>query len=143
MTDEQDKILCKTFPQIFCDRFAPMTETAMCWGFECGGGWFSLIYKLCEELQKISDETGHQVVASQVKEKFGGLRFYLKTGATDEQHNLISEAEHESYETCEYCGSTVDVGQTEGWITTLCKECATKHNYLESWHERKDNTSGD
>ena len=57
-------------------------------------------------------------VAVQVKEKFGGLRFYVQ-GATDKHWNYISFAEGMSYRTCEECGG---VGQryTIGWHRTLC-----------------------
>jgi hypothetical protein len=59
--------------------------------------------------------------ASQVKEKYGGLRFYM-TSATDEMYDLISEAEHKSEEICEVCGNE-GRPSGEGWITTLCNSC--------------------
>jgi hypothetical protein len=54
------------------------------------------------------------------------LRFYI--GGGDEHINeLVSKAEKESFEICEYCGSIDDVKQTRGrWIKTLCKECREK-----------------
>jgi len=59
--------------------------------------------------------------AAQVKEKFGGLRFYM-TSKNDEIHALVREAEQLSYEFCEECGKP---GQTDnkGWIRTLCEKC--------------------
>lgn len=42
--------------------------------------------------------------ASQVKEKFGTLRFYMDY-ATDEMYKLIEEAEAKSAITCELCGA--------------------------------------
>jgi len=59
--------------------------------------------------------------ASQVKEKFGGLRFYMTT-STDEMDNLISEAEALSYKTCEDCGQPGKPND-DGWISTLCEKC--------------------
>ena len=47
MKKELDETLCAKYPLIFRDRNAPMTETAMCWGFSCGDGWYNLIDVLC------------------------------------------------------------------------------------------------
>ena len=49
----------------------------MCWGFSCGDGWYLLIDRLCSSLQWDTDTNKYpQVVATQVKEKYGTLRFY-------------------------------------------------------------------
>jgi hypothetical protein len=72
-----------------------------------------------------------QVQAIQVKEKYGGLRFYA-TGCSREQHAAISFAESWSYNICEKCGSTKDVSQTEGWIRTLCMECLNSEQSQQS-----------
>lgn len=42
----QDQLYSK-YPDIFGDRSKPMTETAMCWGIECGDGWYHIIDTLC------------------------------------------------------------------------------------------------
>lgn len=67
---------------------------------------------------KLDEETLKVPVASQVKEKFGGLRFYVN-GATDKHWNFISVAENMSYRTCEMCGAPGKT-YTNGWHTTLC-----------------------
>lgn len=68
-----------------------------------------------------------QVVASQIKEKFGGLRFYVN-GANSEINNIINFAEHLSYHICEECGKMDEtvVCFGKGWIRTLCYECRCK-----------------
>jgi hypothetical protein len=67
-----------------------------------------------------------QVVALQVKEKFGILRFYYQ-GGDDYVRGLVRMAENMSAVTCEQCGSTDDtVHQTKtNWIRTRCKKCLT------------------
>lgn len=98
----------------------------MCWGIDCSDGWYDLIDKLCSHLQFNTDNNSDpQVVASQVKEKFGGLRFYVN-GASSEQHAVISFVEGLSYHICEECGSNKEVTQTTGWIKTLCSDCLAK-----------------
>lgn len=129
MTKELDEKLCRDFPKIFKDRRADMRNTAMCWGFDVGDGWYWLIYHLCSLIQsRIDANPTHnfpQPVATQVKEKFGGLRFYV-TGADEATYGMIDLAEHLSYHICEGCGSTKDIGYTQGWIKTICKPCFDK-----------------
>ena len=63
-----------------------------------------------------------QVVASQVKEKFGTLRFYYY-GGDDQVDGIERMAESMSAVMCETCGAP---GKTRngGWIQTLCDEHA-------------------
>ena len=140
MREELDKQLCEKYPKIFANRHSPMTETCMCWGFECGDGWYNIIDKLCGNIQshidwknsqrelllkdnpykvKIPDEV-RQVVASQVKEKFGTLRFYYE-GGDDYIRGLVSMAESMSGVICEECGKPGETGG-KGWIHTACEE---------------------
>jgi hypothetical protein len=125
MKKELDEYLVKTYPKIFADRYSDMKTTAMCWGFECNDGWYEIINTLCLNIQNYLDNDPNipQVIASQVKEKFGGLRFYIN-GGDEYIYKLISNAEKLSYQTCEDCGSREKVGQTKGWIITLCEKCA-------------------
>jgi hypothetical protein len=59
-----------------------------------------------------------QVVAQQVKEKFGSLRFYV-SGGDSSTEGMIQMAETMSAVTCEQCGSPGTTGGS-GWIQTLC-----------------------
>ena len=62
-----------------------------------------------------------QVVAVQVKEKFGGLRFYFHGG--DEYVNgVVSMMEAACSFTCEVCAKP-GVRRSGGWIRTLCDSC--------------------
>ena len=157
MKKELDEALCAKYPLIFKDRHADMRTTAMCWGLDCGDGWYNIIDVLCglltsdyrhaetdyksikdklgkprwefdkkivtqenidESKAKMEEEAAKVSVAVQVKEQFGGLRFYVNR-ATDKHWNFISFAESMSYRTCEECGA-VGKTYTDGWYTTLC-----------------------
>jgi hypothetical protein len=83
--------------------------------FECFSGWHPLIQKLIEDLV----ELGWNKQVCQVKEKFGGLRFYINEGS-DEIYNRIHQAESESYTTCEKCGTLGELRKDIGWMFTLC-----------------------
>lgn len=60
----------------------------------------------------------NHVVVDQVKEKFGGLRFYYH-GGDDTVHGMVRMAEAWAAHTCETCGES---GQLRhgGWVRTLC-----------------------
>ena len=155
MRKELDEALCAKYPLVFKDRNEDMRHTAMCWGFECGDGWYNIIDTLCSHLTsdyrqaksryddikdklgqsnwrkdiitqevideakaKMDEEASKVPVAVQVKEKFGGLRFYVQA-ATDKHYNYISFAESMSYKTCEECGAPGKT-YTDGWHMTLC-----------------------
>jgi hypothetical protein len=67
--------------------------------------------------------------ATQVKEKFGGLRFYV-TGTSDKNWALIRNAEQKSYAVCEETGSEVEVGTwNNGWVRTMCRKEALRKFY--------------
>ncbi len=132
MKDELDKLLCETYPKIFRDRHAPVTETCMCWGFGIGDGWYTIINSLCNQIQHYVDwkqeqkekygrgEGCPQVIATQVKEKFGGLRFYYD-GGDAVVDGMVRMAESWAANTCEECGKPGQM-RTSGWIRTLCDE---------------------
>lgn len=85
-------------------------------GIECGPGWSSLYKPLMERCK----EEGVEI--HQIKEKFGGLRFY--TGpCSEELMSAVDRAEAKSYEICEECGQP-GVLRQGGWIRTLCDEHA-------------------
>jgi hypothetical protein len=78
---------------------------------------------------------------TQIKEKYGGLNFYYY-GGDDYISGLVDFAESISYSICEFCGSTTGVGQTEGWMYTICWNCYEKNekaNQLK-WNLRKGKT---
>jgi len=178
MNADLDKKLCEKYPKIFADRNKPMTETAMCWGFEHDDGWYNIIDTMCYMIQNHIDnrEKQHeyalkfnmalqkaidgdntdlvkyfcgdkepneltlkriqhdiatkrfvgvvdkipQVVATQVKEKFGGLRFYYN-GGDEYIDGITAMAEAMAEITCETCGKP-GKKTNHGWIRTLCDE---------------------
>lgn len=75
-----------------------------------------------------------QVEAVQVKEKYGGLRFYYD-GGNETIHGMVWLAERMSRNICEYCGSNDRVKQTSGWITSLCTKCFSERKRKEKRNE--------
>lgn len=142
MNEKLDELLCKRYPKMMVNREKSMMETCMCWGFECGDGWFNILDQLMGNIQhhidwkekqrnwKIEWNKEHpdkpgvisdpipQVTLDQVKEKFGSLRFYY-TGGDDYIGGMVTLAESMSGVTCEECGSPGMQNQA-GWIKTTC-----------------------
>ena len=124
MKKELDEKLCEDFTLMFSDRHEPMEFTAMCWGFDCDDGWEPLIRDAASKIEpilrdwveKFPDEDHPR--ASQVKEKFGGLRIYMSK-YNDEISSIIDEIEDKSYSTCEICGKEGKL-RSRAWLKTLC-----------------------
>jgi hypothetical protein len=76
---------------------------------------------LAKGLRTVPD-TIPQVVVTQVKEKFGTLRFYYN-GGDDIIDGMVRMAEGMSGCTCEECGKPGG-RRSGGWIVTLCDEHA-------------------
>ena len=124
MNEKLDELLCQRYPKMMVNRDKSMMETCMCWGFECGDGWFNILDQLMGNIQHHIDwknkkeEVVAQVTLDQIKEKFGTLRFYY-SGGDDIIDGMVRMAESMSGVTCETCGSPGT--QTQGgWIKTAC-----------------------
>lgn len=116
----------ETLAQLYPEIFPPRTprhhqdqRQALPWGFECGDGWYDLIHGLCQSIMTHCEQTGDRVpVAEQVKEKYGGLRFYVDDASPAVQ-KIIDHYERFSYGICEVCGEPGTL-RDEGWLTVRC-----------------------
>ena len=130
MRQELDRLLCEKYPKMMVNRNLPMTETCMCWGFDCGDGWYNILDQLMGNIQHHIDwknrkeEVVAQVTLDQVKEKFGTLRFYY-SGGDDAIDGMVRMAESMSGVTCEECSAPAQT-HGPGWIRTICEPCETK-----------------
>ena len=82
-----------------------------------GKGWSKIIDSLYDNLPIPKKMQVHQV-----KEKFGGLRFYV-SACTAEEYKIIDEACELSEKTCEQCGEPGTVKKQGYWLTCLCQDC--------------------
>ena len=99
----------------------------MCWGICTGDGWYHILDTLCHGIQhRIDTKEGvEQVEATQVKEKWGGLRFYYE-GGDDYIAGLVSYAESLSMISCIQCGKP-----TENTVRSWMKICPTCEKELD------------
>jgi hypothetical protein len=93
-------------------------------GFAVGKGWWIILDKLMGQIQHHIDwknresEVVPQVVIEQIKEKFGGLRFYYQ-GGDDYISGMVTMAETWAGSLCEDCGA-IGERRSGGWVRTLC-----------------------
>jgi hypothetical protein len=132
--DKYDKFeteMKEKFPEMFSKQYG---------GFACGGGWWPIIQSLCGQIDSYTKwrnntreaqlvDNPHnstipdavpQVLVAQVKEKFGGLRFYYD-GGDDHISGMVRMAESWAGHSCETCGKPGTI-RHGGWIRTLCDE---------------------
>ena len=90
---------------------------AECISFDVGSGWHSLLKDLLVFIAERNPDTR----VHQVKEKFGGLRFYVGQ-TTEEIRAAINEAEKASFHTCDVCGKPA-ITSGKHWLVTRCEPC--------------------
>lgn len=138
MNDEFEKY--DAFAKQMEERFPKMFAGAY-GGFACGEGWWSIIELLCSNIQHYIDwknkqsEVVSQVTVAQIKEKFGGLRFYYD-GGDDEIRGMVRIAEVWASRSCEECGAPGKSRQG-GWIKTLCDHHEAEHQQRKKEYENQ------
>ena len=133
MREELEQELVEEYPDLYewygqdPDAIDGPTLPLTLFGFSVGDGWYELLDSLSDTLDGLSVE----IKAVQVKEKFGGLRFYHNGIQSDDSFEAgraagaIRHAENMSFHVCEECGASAEL-RTEGWYRTLCDECWTE-----------------
>ena len=139
--DAFEKRMHEEYPKIFSKPFG---------GFAIGEGWWLIVDILCMHIQQYinwndynadRDPDGkytrvEQVVVAQIKEKFGGLRFYYD-GGDHYVRGLVDMAEAWAGRTCEVCGEPGTQGG-DGWISTLCPTHRAERDALRNRYERTE-----
>lgn len=126
------------FPILFQQRGLSMQETCMCWGIECPIGWYHILEQLCTILefhnQEFKKNYGVAIVADQVKEKFGTLRFYFTvrhvncSGIADDQYDeCTADVESRRRVAMDYLEMLADqyINEAECMTEKTCADCGT------------------
>jgi hypothetical protein len=106
MRIELEEKLVKRFPAWFKVN-GDACHTLASARFRCPDGWFTVIWRLCVDLEpSVRDferETGEHFEVVKVEADLGALRFYV-SHHTDPIDERILEAQVECSRTCEICG---------------------------------------
>jgi hypothetical protein len=127
------KSMEEKFPKMLGGRYG---------GFAVGKGWYPILEILCSNIQQHLDwrekqgKAVPQVVVEQIKEKFGGLRFYYQ-GGDDEISGMVRMAEAWADVACEECGAA-GKRRSGGWIRTLCDQHEAERQARIEEQARKD-----
>ena len=156
MNEDNTQKLFKNFPRLYRGDGQEKRNAHMNWGFECGDGWFRLLYDLSSAIEREARKLGIDPASEdwprtrRVKEKFGTLRYYVCTPGpdADDINNMIWELNNGvvSFRPVASIGSIrnlVEVAEaqsehicvtcglagtlrTEGWWKVLCDSCQEK-----------------
>jgi hypothetical protein len=129
--------------EAMCDKWEANHREGW-YGFAIGKGWFPRVDRALEEMVAILEENGvdrNLLAIHQIKEKWGGLRFYfaidiednedLKNEMYDKLWPIANQTEIDCNSICSECGSgdeaITHLAEDESWIVTECKQCAKRH----------------
>lgn len=102
---------------------------------EFSRGWYPLILELSQQIDYLYNrwnlKYNNYPYVVQMKEKFGGLRFYIAfpedvsyaNEDIEELTKIIDLYERKSYSVCEICSVEGENSMTNGWYNTLCRSC--------------------
>lgn len=127
MTPELERLLYDAYPEFFLQHSWPASETLMSWGCAHGDGWYSIVQSVASVVTAHASETGRiPEQAVQIKEKFGGIRVYVRYGS-EFLYGAVWVAEEVSVWICEVTGKRGRLRiDRHGIYMTRCKELAPK-----------------
>lgn len=141
MNEDQEFVEYETFARRMEEKY-PKMLSGRYGGFAVGKGWYPVLEQLCANIQSHIDwkvKQGQdiaQVEVEQIKEKFGGLRFYY-SGGDDYISGLVTMAESFAGSLCEECGG-IGKRRSGGWIRTFCDVHEAERNARIEEQARKD-----
>ena len=115
-------------------------------------GWYGLVDKLCSDIEALLGQEPERFEVKQIKEKYGGLRFYFSFEGVEDHfidlhtpegietfvqrpdgpavmsqlRKLVSAAAEHSTSTCQRCGAPGTLANRLGWVSTLCERHVTE-----------------
>jgi abortive infection bacteriophage resistance protein len=135
LSENIDRLIAK-YPVVFKHR----DKTTY---YDLPNGWYELVDNLCaklsclleEELKTTPDTSDAPLFyVFQIKEKFGGLRFYFTMNTENENlykqvQTLIDIAEDSSYSLCQETGTVGTLCKKNSHYQTYCPQVCAERNY--------------
>lgn len=129
----KNKRLCKRYPFLILRDWKdnPITDYSITELDYMPEGWRRAFgIQMCEEIRTILIKRNYlnDYRIAQIKEKFGGLRWYDEGAPASiyrELQDIIDKYEELSYRTCIRCGRPA-TKISQGWVSPFCDRCAGK-----------------
>ena len=158
MTPELDKKLSEKYPDLFKSKNLPPTQSLMCFGCECGDGWYKILddlfgyltshmkrklyVKYLKEHQtpqsRVHNLAAPQIILDQVKEKYGTLRCYYHIESEDIPDEVWGKLDlTDYYKIIEGYSRVVDdaIDYAEYQTSTTCEVTGKEGKlYTRGWH---------
>ena len=153
MKQELEQQIYEIDPVFFRQKDLDMTQTCMCWGIECGDGWFEPIREFVTKVRMLNDMLkpfNTCLVAEQIKSKWADFTCYWNIDVLDDTKNVeLTEEQQDMVDfahsimddlvrgcvekcshTCELCGKHSfwddEVFACGSWLTVKCLDCAQR-----------------
>jgi len=130
MREELDARLVEKYPLVFRNRYGDPKETLMCWGFECGDGWYSLIDTLCAVMTSRYNAAKERY-DYRAKVGVGGILYGTKTVTQED----IDKCKLEMEEAAKYVPVAMQVKEKFGtlrfYVGPANDECHTYIDFAE------------
>lgn len=134
MSKVRNYFLVKKYPWLQCRNVWSGEKLGydFIWIDDMPKGWKKAFgMKIVKEIDSVLGDFRNEYQISQIKEKFGSLRWY-DNGAPSEIYDklckIIDKYEEISKHTCMICGKHGEIDYKESWLSPLCNKCREKVN---------------
>jgi len=112
------------FENLYFEKYKRFFKDKLPYGLECYQGWHNIIWDLTQAIENYmgNNNAPQDMQITQIKQKFGGLRFYTNKG-DGTIWGMIRFAEDQSYKICEKCGERGTLDTEFAYVITLCEGC--------------------
>jgi len=129
MDSQQTEQLYERFPELYRERTAPLKSSGMAWGFQCGNGWYKIIYEMSQKISKLSVGGEFGPAITHVSKHEDGTLYVEARNLTPPIQDVITTAREASRLTCEECGYSpafLRKGNATSAAHIVCGRCAKK-----------------
>jgi len=103
MDSHKTNELYEKFSHLYRERLAPLESSKMGWGFQCGDGWYNIIYEMSRKIDKTSKEGEFAPAITEISKNEDGALYVEARNLTPLVANIITAAQEQSRLICELC----------------------------------------
>ena len=103
MDSQKTNHLYERFPHLYRERTAPLESSKMAWGFQCGDGWYKIIYEMSQRIEKLSGDNEFAPAITEVSRNEDGTLHVDARNLSPPVADIIATAREQSRLVCEFC----------------------------------------